>query len=1611
MSNDSIELPVNEIEPEVHDDGPEAFEELRRLEAFDRRGSTLTPVWAPDDQQPDYAHLLIAEKKGVVSPRSFSLTPEVLDLLIEANSFKPQGPRDTFAFGIRGAELATGSVHETVDKVELNEARPDHKDFHCTIGYYHRASRKISAFRASTVPTDRYMIKYFQIINKQVADTGLRCNLLPTGLYRYRIGTHATKAHSVTPALQLANYDDHKLAGVVTVLRTTNELSYRCDGNWDTCSPGDNVHCAFLANGFSSCGCQTVQGQEETGPWVKFQSVLKAMGIGTAIDYVLLTGKEAAIAATLIAKGQAQQVDLVDACLRRLRGGSEGPAVTALQTALGMSNPTGFFGATTRKQMVLREAKLGRTDVKTDLIFSPADEAAFGWTVFKAAATPNATTTGSTSATQPTPTMPGASGQPAGGGGTSAVTPPLGSAGFRPETLILVAGPANSKLSADFKILTVPGEGIWTVGPKIGMLNFAPEPAFSGRTQPVRYEIHDIYNRAATAVASVTVASANRPPLLTEDAGRTFAGQHTSVSVLMNDAAVEGAIDPATLQLAETAGGALTADRRTLTVPGQGVWTVAPGGTIDFAPFTSFIGVARATYQVGTTLGGVATSTVTVTVDPAVGPMQLGDDMVDTSHGQAVAIDVLKNDTFGQAANVPVAVPTTTATAPPATATVPPVTTTPPGTTPVPAGGVTLPAGTVRITPEGIKQLGPRALEKYARAFTGKGDEILARYGINANALRLSHFMAQLAHELGGFHFDVENLNHTSATTLCRLWPNHFPNTDAAQPYLRNPEKLAEKVYQRHPTLGNTAPGDGFRFRGRGLMQLTGRANYRDQGKTLGLDFEGNPDLAMEGENALRVAALFWHTRAKSDGRTMNELADASNIEQITRRINGKLNGLADRRTQFEKAWSIWGTGRIPRSAPDIGNLERGDSGDRVRQLEELLARAGYDPGTINDEFDGQTERAVMLFQHELKRNVDGRVDASLWKALEAAPPRGTGQLGPRAASRGDMRRRPSERDPATLDPQRRGHAPDWLTRHREIMRLGAALLLVAALASLTLGSIGASDLGSPALPKTPFVLPLILAALSAVLFILTAPFAGRDQISRSTQTVGPASAPVEMGGSPEAMPNESAQSSVSMRDRATDDETLRKLGIDPSHFDEEEPIRAEPAPSEDAEPEMPGLSEPQMLVPVGIAPQTTATVRGSPGRGGLEPFNVAAGDARFAIISMFGGDNNLSSQVAYNFNQMVAANRAGGVAAIIGLVDLEGAPASIVEVTPRGEQRTIGALGEIDTGDPETLAKFVSRALISYPNARKAIGFWDHGSGVFKEGDVNEKILTRSTRGAGAGRSPARRLFIPAAERAAIMGSASKRAMLHDNTGGVLTNLEAGHMLEAAFSRAGQSGPVDMIFSDTCLNGMIEVLEELGHYATIVTASAETEPSNGWNYEGWLQRMARQSPQTADDWGRHAVDSFADGYRERPDQFPCTLAAFRSDNLITERFADLVSMAARSGIAGWSLLTIARGRTQQYDTRDSFDIIGFARQLAAIAAHDMPELAQCAQALDQAAREARISHVWMGNDVRGAEGLAFWFPGSVGSYEADIGTYRRLRFAKATGWPEYLGKMYGGAV
>lgn len=164
-------------------------------------------------------------------------------------------------------------------------------------------------------------------------------------------------------------------------------------------------------------------------------------------------------------------------------------------------------------------------------------------------------------------------------------------------------------------------------------------------------------------------------------------------------------------------------------------------------------------------------------------------------------------------------------------------------------------------------------------------------------ARRLANWLGQLSVESGGFVRMVENLSY-SAERLCQVWPGRFPTLASAQPYARNPEKLAEKAYGGR--LGNH-PGEGFRFRGRGLTQITGRDNYQRFGQMIGVDLIAHPEKAAEPSNAARLAAAYWATHG------LNALADADDIEAITRAINGGLTGLADRKAAVAKAKRIFG--------------------------------------------------------------------------------------------------------------------------------------------------------------------------------------------------------------------------------------------------------------------------------------------------------------------------------------------------------------------------------------------------------------------------------------------------------------------------------------------------------------------------------------------------------------------------------------------------------------------------------------------------------------------------------------------------------------------------------
>ena len=175
-----------------------------------------------------------------------------------------------------------------------------------------------------------------------------------------------------------------------------------------------------------------------------------------------------------------------------------------------------------------------------------------------------------------------------------------------------------------------------------------------------------------------------------------------------------------------------------------------------------------------------------------------------------------------------------------------------------------------------------------------------AKFQINT-PLRLAHFLAQCGHESGGFRVTSENLNY-SAKGLNGIFKKYFPTEASAASYARQPQKIANKVYANRMSNGDEASGDGFKFRGRGYIQLTGKANYTAFGKAIGEDIASNPD-SVSGKYALLSAAWFWSNNG------LNKLADggASDavVTSITKRVNGGTIGLPDRIKHFNEYYKL----------------------------------------------------------------------------------------------------------------------------------------------------------------------------------------------------------------------------------------------------------------------------------------------------------------------------------------------------------------------------------------------------------------------------------------------------------------------------------------------------------------------------------------------------------------------------------------------------------------------------------------------------------------------------------------------------------------------------------
>jgi len=210
----------------------------------------------------------------------------------------------------------------------------------------------------------------------------------------------------------------------------------------------------------------------------------------------------------------------------------------------------------------------------------------------------------------------------------------------------------------------------------------------------------------------------------------------------------------------------------------------------------------------------------------------------------------------------------------------------------------------VVVTLDQVARLAPLCVAVYQEAFRASGP-VLARYGVSARRLRVVHFMAQVLHESGALTLQFENLRY-SAERLSKIWPRRFKPLGPLDPldYANNPEKLANEVYAGR--MGNCAVGEGYLYRGRGLLQLTGKDSYvrattfLKQSSANAPDLTREPDAVVSAAWCLNVAAADWAARG------CNHAADQDDVAKVTHLINGGEIGLSERIMWTAKTRKVW---------------------------------------------------------------------------------------------------------------------------------------------------------------------------------------------------------------------------------------------------------------------------------------------------------------------------------------------------------------------------------------------------------------------------------------------------------------------------------------------------------------------------------------------------------------------------------------------------------------------------------------------------------------------------------------------------------------------------------
>ena len=269
----------------------------------------------------------------------------------------------------------------------------------------------------------------------------------------------------------------------------------------------------------------------------------------------------------------------------------------------------------------------------------------------------------------------------------------------------------------------------------------------------------------------------------------------------------------------------------------------------------------------------------------------------------------------------------------------------------------------MQITAGIIKALFPKYKhpEDLAEVLT----EQFEKYEINT-VNRAAGFLAQCGHESAGFTILKENLNY-SAEGLNKIFKKYFPTLADAQPYHRQPEKIANKVYGGRMGNGPESSGDGFKFCGRGAIQLTGRDNYTKFAKSVGMTVEEAVADLETLDGAIESACWFWKTNG------LNAICDTDDIVKMTKRINGGTIGLEDRKKHYAEAKHLLGGGHVEEShsAPattEYVTVRVGSNNDTVKAVQKALGL------TADGKFGPGTEKAVKAWQTKNGLTADGIV-------------------------------------------------------------------------------------------------------------------------------------------------------------------------------------------------------------------------------------------------------------------------------------------------------------------------------------------------------------------------------------------------------------------------------------------------------------------------------------------------------------------------------------------------------------------------------------------------------------------------------------------------------------